>query len=351
MTANYLLMQFLADVLDVPVERPMVTETVSPGRRLRRRAGRRLLGGPGDAAQELAPRRPVGAAHGGGPARAGDPAVGPGGGAGLRLVALLSGRCSIWSRTTGERHRALRVRDRRRPSNLIRLAPAKEVESRPLARSPPRTSGRCTMTTAARARRRCCPWPCWPACSVGGGAADESDGSAEQDRRRRQPRLLGDAQGACWRGSRSRPATRVEVQPNGDAGQLTNKLVLTKGSPIADVAYGIDNTFASRAVDEGVLVDHTPKDAAGLGVVVRPGRPGRGRPADPGRLRRRVRQRRRRVVPQARHDPAADPRRPHEPAYKGLFVTPGATAPRRAWPSCSPRSRRTATTGRRTGSG
>ncbi len=31
MTANYLLMQFLADVLDVPVERPMMTETVSLG--------------------------------------------------------------------------------------------------------------------------------------------------------------------------------------------------------------------------------------------------------------------------------------------------------------------------------
>lgn len=31
MTANYLLMQFLADVLDVPVERPMVTETVCLG--------------------------------------------------------------------------------------------------------------------------------------------------------------------------------------------------------------------------------------------------------------------------------------------------------------------------------
>jgi glycerol kinase len=31
MTANYLLMQFLADVLDVPVERPLVAETVSLG--------------------------------------------------------------------------------------------------------------------------------------------------------------------------------------------------------------------------------------------------------------------------------------------------------------------------------
>src|SRR3954451_20114550 len=54
----------------------------------------------------------------------------------------------------------------------------------------------------------------------------------------------------------------VRVEPNGDAGQLTNKLVLTKGSPIADMTYGIDNTFASRAVDEGVLADYTPAHQA-----------------------------------------------------------------------------------------
>ena len=55
----------------------------------------------------------------------------------------------------------------------------------------------------------------------------------------------------------------VTVQPSGDAGALTNKLVLTKDSPVADVVYGIDNTFASRAVDEGVLVDHAPSDDPG----------------------------------------------------------------------------------------
>src|SRR6478752_8798603 len=49
----------------------------------------------------------------------------------------------------------------------------------------------------------------------------------------------------------------VKVQPQGDAGQLTNKLVLTKDSPLADGVYGIDNTFASRAVDEGVLSSYT----------------------------------------------------------------------------------------------
>src|SRR6187549_2606530 len=51
----------------------------------------------------------------------------------------------------------------------------------------------------------------------------------------------------------------VKAQPQGDAGQLTNKLVLTKDSPLADGVYGIDNTFASRAVDEGVLSSYATK--------------------------------------------------------------------------------------------
>ena len=45
----------------------------------------------------------------------------------------------------------------------------------------------------------------------------------------------------------------IDVRKLGDAGALTNQLVLTKGSPIGDVAYGVDNTFASRALDEGVF--------------------------------------------------------------------------------------------------
>jgi len=51
---------------------------------------------------------------------------------------------------------------------------------------------------------------------------------------------------------------RVEVQSGGDAGELANKLVLTKDSPLGDVVFGIDNTFASRVAD--VLVDYTSKD-------------------------------------------------------------------------------------------
>lgn len=52
----------------------------------------------------------------------------------------------------------------------------------------------------------------------------------------------------------------VELQAAGDAGELVNKLVLTKDSPLGDVVFGIDNTFASRAVDEGVLEDYVSPD-------------------------------------------------------------------------------------------
>lgn len=39
----------------------------------------------------------------------------------------------------------------------------------------------------------------------------------------------------------------------GDAGVLVNQLILTQGSPLGDVVYGVDNTFASRAVEAGVF--------------------------------------------------------------------------------------------------
>ena len=42
----------------------------------------------------------------------------------------------------------------------------------------------------------------------------------------------------------------------GDAGALVNQLVLTKDSPLGDIVYGVDNTFASRASDAGVLAPY-----------------------------------------------------------------------------------------------
>ena len=48
----------------------------------------------------------------------------------------------------------------------------------------------------------------------------------------------------------------------GDAGTVTNQLILTKNAPIGDVAYGVDNTFASRALKEGVFADYVSSEPA-----------------------------------------------------------------------------------------
>jgi len=51
----------------------------------------------------------------------------------------------------------------------------------------------------------------------------------------------------------------IDVRKLGDAGALTNQLVLTKSNPIGDVAFGVDNTFASRALDEDVFAPYQVK--------------------------------------------------------------------------------------------
>ncbi len=53
----------------------------------------------------------------------------------------------------------------------------------------------------------------------------------------------------------------LDVRAPGDAGALVNQLILTKDEPLGDVVFGIDNTFASRAIDEGILEPYTPKGA------------------------------------------------------------------------------------------
>lgn len=48
----------------------------------------------------------------------------------------------------------------------------------------------------------------------------------------------------------------VEVLRSGDAGSMLSQAILTKDRPIADVIYGIDNTFLSRALEEGIFLEY-----------------------------------------------------------------------------------------------
>ena len=63
----------------------------------------------------------------------------------------------------------------------------------------------------------------------------------------------------------------LTIKASGDAGALTNKLVLTKDSPTGDAVFGIDNTFASRALDEGVLATYDGERASGAREYDLPG--------------------------------------------------------------------------------
>jgi thiamine transport system substrate-binding protein len=49
----------------------------------------------------------------------------------------------------------------------------------------------------------------------------------------------------------------VEVLRAGDAGAMTNQAVLTKDNPLADVLFGIDDTFLTRGLEAGIFEPHT----------------------------------------------------------------------------------------------
>jgi thiamine transport system substrate-binding protein len=61
------------------------------------------------------------------------------------------------------------------------------------------------------------------------------------------------------------------IRGSGDAGALTNRLVLTRDDPLGDVAFGVDNTFASRALDEGVFAPYDAELPAGAEEYALPG--------------------------------------------------------------------------------
>ncbi len=57
---------------------------------------------------------------------------------------------------------------------------------------------------------------------------------------------------------------KVTILAQGDAGAMVNQLLLTGNNPLGDAVFGIDNTFASRALKADILAPYTsPAAAAG----------------------------------------------------------------------------------------
>ncbi len=60
----------------------------------------------------------------------------------------------------------------------------------------------------------------------------------------------------------------VEIRALGDAGAMVNQLVLSKAAPLGDVVFGIDTTFASRALDEGIVAPYdSPAVESGIDAL------------------------------------------------------------------------------------
>lgn len=112
------------------------------------------------------------------------------------------------------------------------------------------------------------------------------------------------------------------VRGSGDAGVLTNKLVLTKDDPLGDVAFGVDNTFASRALDEGVFASYDAQLPAGADQYRLPGDDDHDlTPIDTGDVCVNIDDTwfaAHHLAPPRTLDDLVDP------AYEDLFVTPGA---------------------------
>ena len=51
---------------------------------------------------------------------------------------------------------------------------------------------------------------------------------------------------------------KVTIQKAGDAGAVLNRAILEKGNPSGDVFYGIDNTYLSRGLKEGIFEKYEP---------------------------------------------------------------------------------------------
>lgn len=56
-----------------------------------------------------------------------------------------------------------------------------------------------------------------------------------------------------------RSGLKVKVLKNGDAGAALNQAILTKGAPLGDAFFGVDNTFLTRALAAGIFVPYTAK--------------------------------------------------------------------------------------------
>lgn len=120
---------------------------------------------------------------------------------------------------------------------------------------------------------------------------------------------------------------KLQIIKGGDAGEMLNKLILSKSSPVADVVYGIDNTLLPRALNSGIVAPYPGAlaNAATLASMVEGDNPsshGGVVPIDYGFVTLNIDkawfEQRQLALPKSLQDLT-------QPRYKNLLVTPHAT--------------------------
>lgn len=74
----------------------------------------------------------------------------------------------------------------------------------------------------------------------------------------------------------------VQVFKSGDGGELLNKAILSKDAPLADVLYGVDNTFLTRALDNDIYLPYESPELAHIAPELRLDPQNRALPVDYG---------------------------------------------------------------------
>jgi len=62
---------------------------------------------------------------------------------------------------------------------------------------------------------------------------------------------------------------KLVILKSGDAGEALNKAILSKNNPLADVFYGVDNTFLSRALKADLFLPYAPANLAAVDAALK----------------------------------------------------------------------------------
>lgn len=69
---------------------------------------------------------------------------------------------------------------------------------------------------------------------------------------------------AVWEAFTAETGVTVELLSSGDAGEMVSQAILTKDAPVADVMFGIDNTFLQRGLDNDIFVPYESPNLDGV---------------------------------------------------------------------------------------